>query len=146
MMQVVMTAGTVTIDMGIDRGLGKPNTVNPSDITPQIPDSTMLILGLLSVTFGNTGQAWSKTSFAVTMLRISRDRWSKIVIWFAIVSVNLFLGLSALLFWIQCQPVQKSWNPLIEGTCWDLKVPVIFGMFAAGEYLLLLRLFRNQVR
>ena len=60
---------------------------------------------------------WSKTSFAITLLRIS-DGWVKKFVWFAIVSVNISLGLSGILQWAQCMPVQKLWMREIEGRCW----------------------------
>jgi len=44
--------------------------------------------------FSIVSAAWSKTSFAITLLRIS-DGWTYKFIWFIIISVNLSLGLAA---------------------------------------------------
>lgn len=84
----------------------------------------------MSVTFANTGQAWSKTSFALTLYRIS-EPWMKKVIWVIIITVNLVQMLSSLFFWIPCTPLEKAWNSLIEGTCWNPYISVDFYIAAA---------------
>ncbi|KAI1442826.1 hypothetical protein F5Y02DRAFT_429439 [Annulohypoxylon stygium] len=61
--------------------------------------------------------AWSKTSFAVTLLNIDKGR-IRIVIWAIIVSTNLLLVMAAFSFLFQCSPVEKLWNPTVPGTCW----------------------------
>ncbi|KAI1406401.1 hypothetical protein F4819DRAFT_156938 [Hypoxylon fuscum] len=61
--------------------------------------------------------AWSKTSFAVTLLHITKGK-TKIVIWAVIVSTNLLLIMAAFSFFFQCTPVEKLWNPMVPGTCW----------------------------
>ena len=61
--------------------------------------------------------AWSKTSFGITLLRISSG-WIKWFIWFIILSVNIILGVSATIMWTRCWPVAKLWYPELEGTCY----------------------------
>ncbi len=61
--------------------------------------------------------AWSKTSFGITLLRISSG-WVKWFIWFIIISVNVILGVSAIIMWTRCWPVKKLWFPETEGYCW----------------------------
>lgn len=85
----------------------------------------------LSGTFSLTAATWSKTSFALTMLRLT-DGWTKMLIWFIIVSTNIAMGLSALFVWVQCTPVQKAWNPFMDGTCWHPSVIVHYNIFSAG--------------
>ncbi|TDZ24740.1 hypothetical protein Cob_v002411 [Colletotrichum orbiculare MAFF 240422] len=75
---------------------------------------------------------WSKTSFAMTLLRIESKGWTRYLIWFAIVSMNLFMGLNALAGWVQCAPIEKNWHPDLPGKCWDPKVATYYGVFAAG--------------
>ncbi|AEO68368.1 uncharacterized protein THITE_30931, partial [Thermothielavioides terrestris NRRL 8126] len=60
--------------------------------------------------------AWSKTSFAITLLRLS-DGWLKWFIWFIILSVNIILGVSATIMWTRCWPVAKLWYSDMEGSC-----------------------------
>lgn len=69
-------------------------------------------------TFSIYAAILSKTSFALTLLRIS-EGWMKYLIWFIIVSINVSMGLSALFGWIQCSPVAKVWDITLPGTCWS---------------------------
>jgi hypothetical protein len=82
-------------------------------------------------TFSVTAAVWSKTSFALTLLRLT-DGWVKKLIWFIIISMNIAMGLSALFIWIQCTPLEKGWNPFLEGTCWPPYVLVNYDIFSAG--------------
>ncbi|KAK4459330.1 hypothetical protein QBC42DRAFT_232002 [Cladorrhinum samala] len=78
----------------------------------------MVALISYSAGFANIlAAAWSKTSFGITLLRISSG-WDKWLIWFIILSVNIVLGVSAAIMWTRCWPVAKLWHPEIEGTCW----------------------------
>lgn len=62
----------------------------------------------LAGTFSIIAAAWSKTSFAFTLLRIAETRWMRWVIWFFIISLNIALGGGVLITWIQCWPVEKT--------------------------------------
>ncbi|KAM7211087.1 hypothetical protein V8F06_013528 [Rhypophila decipiens] len=90
---------------------------------------------LLSVniagSFSVTAAIWSKTSFAFTLLRLTEGK-TKWFIWFMIVSMNIAMGLSALLPWVTCSPVQKSWDMTIDGTCWKPTVLVHYNIFSAA--------------
>ncbi|KAK5651124.1 hypothetical protein OQA88_13263 [Cercophora sp. LCS_1] len=80
-----------------------------------------------------TAIAWTKTAFALTMLRLT-DGWIKTALWFIIITMNIALGITALLFWIPCTPVQKSWTPTIqEGSCWDPTIVIHYNIFS-GAY------------
>ncbi|KAK1750072.1 hypothetical protein QBC47DRAFT_439169 [Echria macrotheca] len=59
---------------------------------------------------------WSKSSFALTLLSIS-DGWTRKVVWFILISINLVMGFLAALQWVQCWPIHKLWlgGP---GICW----------------------------
>ncbi|MBE3045623.1 hypothetical protein IMZ48_24365, partial [Candidatus Bathyarchaeota archaeon] len=52
------------------------------------------------------GTCWSKTSFGITLLRVS-DGWVRWFVWFLIISVNLVLIANAVILWVQCWPIQK---------------------------------------
>ncbi|KAH8843581.1 hypothetical protein MCOR27_010509 [Pyricularia oryzae] len=90
------------------------------------------LIGLICTTLAITSAAWSKTSFALTLLRIAGKR-VKIVIYFLIFSMNTLMGVGALLMWVNCKPLRKAWQPMIEGYCWDRQLDVIFGIFS-GSY------------
>ena len=76
--------------------------------------------------------AWSKTSFGITLLRISTGpvRW---VIWFIIISVNIILGVSAAIMWTRCWPVAKLWYPELEGNCWTTVTMERYQTFTSGK-------------
>ncbi|KIH91227.1 hypothetical protein SPBR_01856 [Sporothrix brasiliensis 5110] len=61
--------------------------------------------------------AWTKSSFAITLLSISDGR-TRHVVWFVLISVNVVLGLNATLQWVQCWPPGRQWHPGAPGTCW----------------------------
>lgn len=97
----------------------------------------MPLLVNISGTFAILATAWSKTSFAITLLRISTG-WIRALVWCIIASMNMLLGLSALFNWIQCTPFEKSWNPTVEGTCYPMGKLIDYLMISAGMSLLLL--------
>jgi hypothetical protein len=74
--------------------------------------------------------AWSKTSFAFTLLRITdgRMRW---FVWFIIISVNIVLTVSATLLWVSCWPTKKLFYPETPGTCWKTTVGQNYQTFAS---------------
>ena len=88
-------------------------------------------LGSIASSLTILSEAWSKTSFAVTLLRIS-DGWLRKLIWFCIISVNVLMSVSAVLQWTQCTPIRRMWNPTIAGKCIDLNAIIGQGIsFAA---------------
>jgi hypothetical protein len=83
-------------------------------------------------TFSVTAAVWSKTSFGITLLHIT-EGWYKKATWFCIVSMNIFMFLSALFPWVNCRPIQKAWDlSVTEGTCWDIKVIVYYDIFSSA--------------
>jgi len=88
-------------------------------------------LGLCSATLAITAQSWSKTSFAVTLLRISGGRLKRFL-WFAIGSMNVLFGLRALFLWVGCSPLEKAWRPRVQGSCWDPSLDVALGIAISG--------------
>ena len=87
----------------------------------------------LAGSFSIIAAAWSKTSFAFTLLRIASGRWMPWFIWFVIISMNLALGGGVLVTWIQCWPVEKTWRTsAVEGTCWPKSIHINYNIFAAS--------------
>ncbi|KAK4158623.1 hypothetical protein QBC43DRAFT_19368 [Cladorrhinum sp. PSN259] len=89
---------------------------------------TIRISGTLSI----MAALLSKTSFAVTLLRLSSGLMTHII-WFLIVTMNVFLGLSAIFIWAQCTPSAKTWRPELQGRCWDPSINAKYGLFS-GVY------------
>ncbi|KAG7283942.1 hypothetical protein NEMBOFW57_010300 [Staphylotrichum longicolle] len=91
---------------------------------------TFLLLSNLAGTFSILAALWSKTSFAVTVLRISSG-WLKVLVWFIIITVNACLGVAVAITWAQCTPIEKVWQPLLPGECWPKGIQVRYNIFTA---------------
>ncbi|SPO06773.1 uncharacterized protein DNG_09467 [Cephalotrichum gorgonifer] len=59
------------------------------------------------------GTSWSKTSFGITLLRISNG-WVKLFVWFIIISLNLVLSASAIILFVQCRPIQRLFTQMVD--------------------------------
>ncbi|KAL8296560.1 hypothetical protein RB597_005921 [Gaeumannomyces tritici] len=93
--------------------------------------NTMALYGLITITVAVMGQVWSKTSFAMTLLHITGPK-AKVFVWFLIITINVFMTLGAIFFWVQCTPFSKAWTPLMAGgQCWDTKINISYGIFAS---------------
>ena len=89
-----------------------------------LSDEAISQLGLYSMAagFGSIlATCWSKTSFAMTLLRISDGRMRRFVR-FIIITVNLVLGSNGLILWIQCWPVKKTWHFHLPGSCFQAEL------------------------
>ena len=88
---------------------------------------------LVRATFSITALAWSKTAFGITLLRLT-DGWTKRIVWFLIVTINISLGLTAMLPWLSCTPIRAAWTfneP--NKKCWDQSVMLNYNIFS-GAY------------
>jgi len=90
----------------------------------------------VSYFFGTIGKPLSKTSFAVTLLRLISERWQKGVIVGIIVTTNVFLWISAVFVFTSCTPVQRIFDPKLPGKCLDTKAILHYNQFSAGEIVL----------
>ncbi|KAE8155090.1 hypothetical protein BDV25DRAFT_37723 [Aspergillus avenaceus] len=77
----------------------------------------------------------SKTSFAITLLRIVTRPWQKIVLWFIIISMNLIMWLCAICYLLQCKPAEALWNSKLLATadCWPTHIFQTIAL-TAGAY------------
>ncbi|KAL2197354.1 hypothetical protein P885DRAFT_35112 [Corynascus similis CBS 632.67] len=101
------------LTVAIHHGLGK----HYEDLS----DEAIANMGMFSMAagFGNIlATCWTKTSFAITLLRISEGSMRRII-WFIIISVNLVIGSNGVIHWIQCWPVEKTWRSYVEGSCFS---------------------------
>ncbi|KAK1756523.1 hypothetical protein QBC47DRAFT_451980 [Echria macrotheca] len=121
---LVTSIGLVTFS--VSKGLGKHvYAVSPANFP------VLGVVGNLTGTFSILAATWSKSSFALTLLRLMQGRM-RILLWFIIITINIFMSLNAVFMWIRCTPVEKTWNPFAPGTCWQEDIYPIYGMFAAG--------------
>ncbi|KAI3324147.1 hypothetical protein HD806DRAFT_543548 [Xylariaceae sp. AK1471] len=123
---VCLVLANSSTSVAISLGWGK----EPYDILPNEWPPILLAL-LISGLFSLTAAALSKTSFALTLLRISNG-WVKAAVWFAIFTINVAMGLSALFNWVQCTPVSKSFNFFLPGSCWPRSTLIAYNAFAAA--------------
>jgi len=111
-----------------------PTARNPAEL------DDFVMFAAVRATITITAIAWTKTAFAITLLRLT-EGWVKRLLWFIVGTVNVSLAMSAMLFWIQCtEPLAKSWTPSIrEGKCWlDFKTIEQYNIFSGCKCLLLL--------
>ncbi|KAL1893490.1 hypothetical protein Sste5346_006318 [Sporothrix stenoceras] len=88
-------------------------------------------LALTRATFVVTAAVWSKTSFAITVYRLSspKVKWALI---FIVVSMNLAMGLGCVFSWVTCRPIRKAWDPAVEGTCWSIQTLNKYSLFSSS--------------
>ncbi|KAF5517598.1 hypothetical protein CGCA056_v010906 [Colletotrichum aenigma] len=122
----IVLAGDATLNEFIIKSrFGRPGfPITIENIT------TLAIVGLSSITCSFVGQVWSKTAFAISLLRMC-EGWKKAFVWFSIISMNILFAFASLSFWIGCVPLEKRWKPFGDGTCYDLKWVVSFGIFVS---------------
>jgi hypothetical protein len=80
---------------------------------------TLVLSSRATVTI--TALVWTKTAFAITLLRLTKGM-TKAFVWFIIISMNIAMGFSAMVPWIQCTPLAKGWISSLPGTCWAPRV------------------------
>ncbi|KAK3953387.1 hypothetical protein QBC32DRAFT_404948 [Pseudoneurospora amorphoporcata] len=123
----VLKTSTFITTIAISKGLGKH--------VQAIPEKTLPAIGLIGNFIGTLSilaSVWSKTSFALTLLRLLSGRWTKDLLWLGVATIHVFLIVNALFMWIRCSPAAKTWDAYMEGTCWDNQVYPQYAMFAAG--------------
>src|SRR3569833_590984 len=127
-LQVALVISGSLVSVLISRGLGH----HTWDLTiAQLTSFSPVILVRITLTI--IAASLSKTSFAITVLRIAegRKRW---LLWFIIISMIMALGGAALVVWIGCKPIAKTWDPSIPGTCWPVSTNAAVNVFAGSEF------------
>ncbi|GAB1317108.1 hypothetical protein MFIFM68171_07318 [Madurella fahalii] len=100
----------------------------------EVPPENLITFGIQSNISGFTSLiavACSKTSFAITLLRLT-DGWMKWFIIGLLVLLNVTHYISALFFWVSCNPSAKTWNPMLPGECWPVSVTVNYSLFVGA--------------
>ncbi|PSR99121.1 hypothetical protein BD289DRAFT_479703 [Coniella lustricola] len=82
-------------------------------------DDRMLILVSISSVLTTVGQAWSKSAFAITLLRPGlTEGWKRYVLWFILVTLNIYLVITFVLQWTNyCDEGTYWWK--LPGICVD---------------------------
>ncbi|TGJ79559.1 hypothetical protein E0Z10_g9214 [Xylaria hypoxylon] len=121
---ICIVLSNISTSVAISYGWGQ----QPYDIDPDAIPHILLSL-LVSGSFSILAAVISKTSFALTLLRISSG-WIKYTVWFAIVTVNIAMGLSLISNWLQCTPVEKNFDFSIPGSCWPKSILIGYNTFS----------------
>ncbi|KKY36929.1 putative integral membrane protein [Diaporthe ampelina] len=124
---IMLLADVIVTTVAVDAGLGK----HIDSVTGDTLIRTML-LGAVAQMLSILGATWSKTSFAVTLLRLTVVSHVRYLVWFIIVSLNVFSTFTAFLPLFQCTPIGRSFNPTVEGTCWDRTLVLVLTIFGAA--------------
>ncbi|KAF4430925.1 hypothetical protein F53441_13935 [Fusarium austroafricanum] len=99
-----------------------------------ISDENMLIINkatIVGAVFGIFATTISKTSFAITLYRISTNAWMRYFLIFIIVTINISMNLVWIFGFAKCKPLERVWDKSVPGTCWDPAKLLTFQLFAA---------------
>ncbi|KAL8348923.1 hypothetical protein RB601_002172 [Gaeumannomyces tritici] len=124
-----LLANGVFTHAAVELGYGR----HARDVDPRALPS-LAVAGLLSSTFSFAGQALGKTGLALALLRFTR-RGGRVraFVLVNIVLVNVLFAIGAVLFWVQCVPLEKLWRPsLAGGRCMDPRINVVYGIIVGG--------------
>lgn len=126
---VMLISFSSIVTYAVDLGLGRHIVdIRGSSHAVQLAMTVAMVFSLL-------GAAWSKTSFALTLLRLTRSgtRLRKLV-WFIIVSLNSVMVFNAVLQFIWCQPTWTIWHggEAAGGVCWSKWVLIGYSVAAVG--------------
>lgn len=124
--QISLAVSGAFVSWSITLGFGKPLSQFNFDNL-----HIYLLIVNLAGTFSILAALWSKTSFAITVLRISSG-WVKGLVWFTIITVNLSLGVAIAITWGQCTPIEKIWQPSLDGDCWPKYIQIKYNIVTAG--------------
>ncbi|KAF3763980.1 hypothetical protein M406DRAFT_240457, partial [Cryphonectria parasitica EP155] len=124
---LMLVAFSTTTSYGVKAGIGRHHATTGK--TSQTNELQLVVV--VATVFSVLGASWSKTSFAITLLRITTGTIHYIV-WFIIVSMNLVLTFNAILQFLWCQPASVAWNSGHGGTCWSQNVIVYYSITAAA--------------
>ncbi|RYP80988.1 hypothetical protein DL770_006033 [Monosporascus sp. CRB-9-2] len=69
---------------------------------------------MVGQTFAVVGMAVSKMSLGLFLLRLVVERWHRVSIWVAMLSLFGCSILTAVMFWVQCVPVQGIYDPVVK--------------------------------
>ncbi|KAK4451307.1 96ca82bc-67f3-4b3a-ab36-ffe7d8f40fbe [Podospora aff. communis PSN243] len=119
-----VSAATTTVCVSLDYGK------HLHDMRPEV-STKMQFVAVFAGFFSVLSAAWSKTSFALTVIRLS-EPWMRKMIWFIIVTLNGILGTAMLFMWVKCRPFGKIWDDSIEGWCIDPAKVITLYQWSAG--------------
>jgi hypothetical protein len=115
---VLILLYTVFLHISAHHGFGQPMP-GPDALPSEFDDAALAVKNeMIGQTFAVIGMAVAKSSLGLFLLRIVVERWQKILIWVAMGSLSILSVLTAVMFWVQCVPVTKIFDPVrVPGAC-----------------------------
>lgn len=120
-----VSAATTTVCVALDYGKHGYD-MRPENL-PKMP-FVAVFAGFFSV----LSASWSKTSFALTLLRLASERWMRVVLWFIMVTLNAIMGTAMLTMWVKCRPFAKIWDENVDGWCIPASKIITLYQWSAG--------------
>ncbi|KAK3934519.1 hypothetical protein QBC46DRAFT_427091 [Diplogelasinospora grovesii] len=115
---IALVAQAILVSYVISLGYGQRSI--PQESLPKLGRPINIVSTLLIA-----ANLWSKTSFAITLLRLP-SVWMRILIWFIILSLNGSLGASAIFVWIACTPLGR------RDSCISVGMSINYGIFSCA--------------
>ncbi|KAF5695334.1 integral membrane protein pth11 [Fusarium denticulatum] len=125
-LEVCLAIGTGLVIFNVTLGFGK----DQSDVDPAVVP-TIALTGTIFGIFGVLSASWSKSSFALTLIRLV-DGWMSWFLWFLIISTNIIMDLVIVFSFVKCTPAEKVWHSSLPGTCWNPMVATYYNIFAGA--------------
>jgi hypothetical protein len=126
-LQLTLLTSNIFLSVGVAHGFGRHIYVLSPDEA-----SLMGYIWEWTGTFAILAVMLSKTSFAVTLLRVLDGSSLRLLLWAIIITMNVAMGLNVIFGWVRCLPVQKGWHPDLPGQCWTPGIYMKYSMFAGG--------------
>ncbi|KHE85698.1 hypothetical protein GE21DRAFT_9974 [Neurospora crassa] len=125
---LILTAAAICTAVASRHGFGQHIWTIPR-VTEAITAARIVFIGGAFVFFGI---ALAKTSICLTLYNIARRKWQRWALVFVAASVLVTKLLSGIFIFVSCTPVQKRWNPMVEGSCWDINVLCRYWSFSGA--------------
>ncbi|KAK0616395.1 hypothetical protein B0T14DRAFT_568003 [Immersiella caudata] len=121
------TANVIVTTVNVSLGGGQhiyrldPAVIPILGLTGNVAGTLSIIAALLS-----------KASFGFTLIRLTNGaiKWC---IYVLLVTMNIFLAMSAVFIWVRCTPVARTCRHEVRGACWAPIVNTSYGLFS-GVY------------
>ncbi|KAK4173536.1 hypothetical protein QBC36DRAFT_359783 [Triangularia setosa] len=123
---MMFIACAILCQLVINLGFGR----YPCDIPPDHHPTIAFVGATLGSCVSILTISWSKTSFAITILRLSPSgSVLRNIAWFVLISMNALMIVQAMVVWVKCNPVWKNWDMSVEGSCWNVHATNNYGIF-----------------
>lgn len=118
---------TVMVNLGVGKHIYQ---VNPANFT------MLHVLNRVGATFAIQGCVLTKTSWALTMLRIVRSTRDcmRVLVWCLLLSINVLMDVGIILNFMECDGTGLSMSPN-EIWCWTNLIAANYNVFSAGKWL-----------